>query len=256
MLEYATCRSRVALDLFSMAAQVFVFFHLARMLDAGAIPALKDYPGGYFPFVLIGIALAGFQSAALESFACSISREQGAGTLETIEISPTSLLTVVLCGLLWTSVAVLARLGVYLAAGLALFPNEFSRINPGSAAVVLFLTMSSLSGLGLVSAGMVLVLKRADPVGYAFNGLTRLLSGVYFPAALLPAWLKGLSFMLPLTYSLEAMRKAVLNGAGIQNLGLEISFLAGFSALMLPLGLAVFTISLKTARKTGALAFQ
>lgn len=40
------------------------------------------------------------------------------------------------------------------------------------------------------------------------------LGGVYFPVQLLPSWLGQIAQWLPLTFALEALRQAVLQGAG------------------------------------------
>lgn len=255
LLESMSYKTQWALDAASMIAQMFIFFYVARLLNGQDIPALRQYTGGYFPYVLTGIALAGFQSAALESFAKAIYREQGSGTLEAVLLSPTSLQSVVLYSLFWTSLFTCARLAVFLAAGFFLFHAPLGQINLFGAVTTLLLTLSALSGLGMISAGLVLLLKRADPLGTALSGLSRLISGVYFPAALLPAWIKGLSLFLPLTYGLEALRKSVLQGSGWALFGREWLVLMIFTAVLLPAGLAFFSWTLKKAKKDGSLAF-
>lgn len=254
--EYLSYKTPIALDAISILAQVFLFFFLARLVNTGSIPQLADSPGGYFPFALTGIALASWQAAAMESFAKAIGREQGAGTLEAISLSPTSLRTVVMSSLFWTSFAVLARLAVFLGIGFLFFGAPLQSMNLGSALLTLALSLAALSGLGLISAGLILTLKRSDPLGYALNGLSRLFSGVYFPAAMLPGFLKTVSVFLPLTCTLEAMRKSVLEGAGPEVLMKEWAMLAAFAAVLLPAGFWFFSFSLKKARKACSLAFS
>lgn len=255
LLESMSYKTQWALDAASIIAQTFVFFYVAKLLSGQVIPSLQHYQGGYFSFVLIGIALAGFQAAALESFAKAIYREQGSGTLEAVLLSPTSLQSVVLYSLFWTTLFIFLRLIFFLTLGFVFFNAEFGKINFLSAALVLFLTLASLSGLGLVSAALILVLKRADPLGYVLNGLSRLISGVYFPLAVLPAWIQSLSLALPLTYSLHAMRKAVLENAGVTDIAPELGALLGFTLVLAPLGWFCFGKALEKSRRDGTLTF-
>lgn len=255
ILENLTFKTQFFMDAASVLAQALIFFYIAKLLNQGDVPALQAYEGGFFSFVLIGIILAGCHSAALESFAKAIYREQGAGTLETILISPTSLHSVVLYSLLWTSIFIALRLIVFLAAGYLFFGAEFEQVNFISAAVTLVLTLSSLSGFGLISAGLVLLLKRADPLAFTLTGISRLISGVYFPLALLPGWAQAFSSVLPLTYSLQAMRKAVLEGASVGEIAPELGALCIFTALLIPAGWFFFGGSVEKSKKDGTLTF-
>ncbi len=253
LIENLSYKTQFVFDAAATLTQIFIFFYIAKLVTQSELPALEAYRGGFFSFVLLGITLAAYHSAALETFARGIYREQGAGTLEAIVLSPTSLQTVVLSGSLWSSLFITLRLFIYLSIGFIFFQAEFSKINFFSAAVTLFLSLLSLSGLGMISAGLVLILKRADPLSYLLNGLSRLISGVYFPASLLPAGVKFLSLLLPLTYSLEAMRKSVLLGAGPETLWREWLMLGVFSVLFIPAGVVFFHSALNKVRRDGTL---
>lgn len=255
ILENMTFKTQLILDAASVFAQAVVFFYIAKLLSGGEISALQAYEGGFFSFVLIGIILAGCHSAALESFSKAIYREQGAGTLEMILISPTSLHSVILYSLFWTSIFIFVRLTLFLTVGYLLFSAEFEKINFLSAALTLLLTLAPVSGLGLISAGLVLLLKRADPLSYALGGISRLISGVYFPHSLLPGWVQTLSYGLPLTYSLQAMRKAVLEGASIGEIAPELGVLMVFTAVLVPAGWFFFGRAVDKSKKDGTLTF-
>jgi ABC-2 type transport system permease protein len=59
---------------------------------------------------------------------------------------------------------------------------------------------------------------------------------------------------LPVTYALDGIRKSLLNGARIPDLLPEIGALLLFIALLLPLGLASFSLAVRKAREEGSLA--
>ncbi|OGQ44635.1 MAG: hypothetical protein A3H42_06380 [Deltaproteobacteria bacterium RIFCSPLOWO2_02_FULL_46_8] len=236
-----------------MFANIFTFFFVAKVVG-NASPLLQAY-GSYFPFVLIGIAFAGFQSIALNSFASAVQKEQGAGTLEAILITPTRLGTVIFSGALWDLGFATLKVLAYLLIGGLFLGVDLSHINVVAALVILVLMVMSLAGLGLFSAGFALVLKRGDPVNYFFNGISRFLSGVYFPVSILPLWVQKFSLFIPLTYSLEAVRMALLEGKNIFALQQEIACLLLFSVLFLPSGLLFFGWAVKRSKKTGSLGF-
>src|SRR6516164_3919574 len=68
-----------------------------------------------------------------------------------------------------------------------------------------------LLSLGLILTGAVLNLPRYGMfLSEAVAGTLYLLSGVVFPIDVLPAWLRPVSLILPTTYWMEGMRRALL----------------------------------------------
>lgn len=78
-----------------------------------------------------------------------------------------------------------------------------------------------------------------------------LLGGAYFPTDLLPAPLRIVGDLLPFTWGLDLMRSALL--AGEFEAG-RLALLYVVSGVMLPLALAVFSLALRRARRSGSLA--
>ena len=99
-----------------------------------------------------------------------------------------------------------------------------------------------------------MVFKRGDPINLLIDSLSILLGGVYYPVAVLPSWLQFLAKMLPITYSLEAMRWAILLGDSLTALGREVAALIAFSGAMLPLSLLAFRYAVRQAKRDGSLA--
>lgn len=71
---------------------------------------------------------------------------------------------------------------------------------------------------------------------------------------MLPAWLRPLAYLLPLTYSLQAMRRALLIGDSLAALAREVVILIAFAAVLLPLSLLAFRYAVRRARVDGSLA--
>lgn len=236
--------------LFSSAS----FYFVAQLLGEAALPQLAAYDGDYFSFVLIGIAFLGYQGVALYTFSGVIRSAQTAGTLEAVLVTPTRLPTILVSSSLWSFAMASIRVLVYLLAGVVIFGVDLGQANVLAGLVVLALTVLTLSGIGIISASFIVVFKRGSPVNFVIGSLSSLLSGVYYPVGVLPEWLQALARLFPLTYSLEAMRRALLGGATLTDLAPEIGALMAFSLLLLPLSLLTFRHAVRQAKRDGSLA--
>ncbi|HYB59789.1 MAG TPA: ABC transporter permease [Candidatus Acidoferrales bacterium] len=68
-----------------------------------------------------------------------------------------------------------------------------------------------------------------------------LLSGVFWPIQAIPTWLRPVSYLLPPTYAVEAVRSVILRGWGLDKIYPDIAALVIFAAVFLTLA----TISLR-----------
>jgi ABC-2 type transport system permease protein len=89
---------------------------------------------------------------------------------------------------------------------------DLATIQWGWLAVYFPLGMICLLALGIVLAGVALVIARnGGAIGEVTAGSLLLFSGAYFPVDILPPVLQQISLVMPITYWLEGMRRA-LNG--------------------------------------------
>ena len=253
-LARASYRFAFILQLLGILFSISIFFFIASVFGPSAAPLLKDYGGRYFPFVLIGLAFSGYLHVALSSFSSAIRQGQITGTLEAILVSPTKLITILLCSGLWNFLFTSLRVILYLVLGALVFGVDFSRANIPAALLVQFLTILSFASLGIISASFVIVFKKGDPLAMALGSASALLGGVYYPIGVLPSLLQNISSFLPITYSLRAMRLALLQGYSIPALIREIAVLSLFAAVLCPLSAWIFKIAVRRAKKAGSLA--
>lgn len=233
---------------------LLVFYFLSELIGPSAEPYLEQYGGDYFSFVLIGLAFAGYFGVGLRGFASNLREAQITGTLEAMLMTPTRLSTVILASGIYDYGFVTFQVLVYLILGVVLFNVSFTGANWLAAAVVLVLTIVVMSAIGIVAASFIMVLKRGDPVTWLFNSLGLLLGGVYYPVQLMPPWLQALSRLLPITYALDAMRRAVLDSASFRELAPDLLALVLFCVVLVPLSLLTFRYAVHRARVDGSLA--
>jgi ABC-2 type transport system permease protein len=120
--------------------------------------------------------------------------------------------------------------------------------------VVLALSVVTFSAVGIISASVILVAKRGDPVAWALNVLLTLLGGVYYPVEILPVYLQRIAEFLPVTYALRAMRLALLQGFSLSALAREVAILFAFAVVLVPLSLLTFQFAVNLAKREGSLA--
>jgi ABC-2 type transport system permease protein len=238
--------------LLSLAGIIFstaIFYFLGKIVDPSMV---ADEAVDYFSFALVGMAFAMYLRTGLGSFAEAIREEQMMGTLEAMLATPTSLTTIILSSSIWrflfTSVSVVA----FLVVG-AFFGISYAGANILAALIILVLTIVAYSALGIISASFIMVFKRGDPINWVVSSLSVLVGGVFFPIAVLPDWLQAISRILPITYSLQGMRKALLLSAGFSDLWGDILGLIIISIVLIPVSLALFRLSVNHARKIGSL---
>jgi ABC-2 type transport system permease protein len=239
----------------SVLFSLVTFYFLGHMVPGSTTGYLAKYGGGsYFPFVLVGLALAGFQGVALTSISSAIQYGMYTGTLEAMLITPTSLSTIVFSSVLYPFTSSLLNILLYLFFGAVLFGFSLAKANLLSAAVMLVLTLLAHLPLGIFSASFLLVFKRGDPITSLVGSFSALLGGVYFPLAVLPGWLQTVSLFLPFTHALEGLRQAVLNGRSLADLTTQVAVLSIFAIILLPLSLVVFAYAIHQAKRLGTLS--
>lgn len=240
---------------FSLVGILFscsTFFFLSKLFAGQQAATLVPYGGEYFPFALVGIAFYSFLGVGLSSLAESISRAQTTGTLEALLVTPTGVTTIIFSSTLFSFLFAAVRVVVYFLFGL-FFGVRLGQANLPVALLVLALSTACFSAMGMISAAFVMVFKRGNPAGWVFGGVSTLFGGVLFPVAVLPEALRPIAKFLPITHALEAMRLAMLKGAGLSQLAGELQALALFAGVLAPAGVFAFSIAIRRAKRTGSL---
>ncbi len=229
-------------------------YFLARLLGRGSLPFLEPYGGDYFAFVLIGVAFGGYLRVAVDSFASCVREAQTLGTLEALLVTQTSVTEIVLFSSLYSFAVTSLRVAVFALVGVLLLGLDLGKANVPAAFCVLVLTIIAFSMIGILSASFIMVFKRGNPVSWLFISLSWLVGGVLYPVAVLPDWLQKVAHALPLTYALEGMRMALLQGYGLRQLSGSVGPLLVFAAVGLPLSLLAFSSAVRRAKVHGSLA--
>ncbi|MFC1460892.1 ABC transporter permease [Verrucomicrobiota bacterium] len=232
---------------------VFSFYFIGKLVGGRGAESLSKYGVGYFPFAMIGVAFTQYLMVALRSFANTIRRSQMAGCLEAMLSTRTRPGTVIAMSSLYSFVMkTIHILLVFTIAGLFL-GVEYRQANILTALVIVVLTILTFSSLGIFSAAVIVVLKKGDPIEWVFGSLCSLLGGALFPISIMPPWMQMISKVLPITYSLDAMRLAVFQGYTVPMVWKDLAILGGMAVILLPASIWSFSKAVDKGRRDGSL---
>jgi ABC-2 type transport system permease protein len=232
------------------------FFFIGKLIHPHSPQVLIEYGGEYFPFVIIGLAYSRYLGIGLSSLGGLLREEQLQGTLEYLLTTPAGFFKISAGLVSWEFIWASAEVILYILFGVFVFGFDMGNANFLSAFFVFLLSLAALFSLGVMSAAFTLLFKDADAFDWVLGGLMRFACGVYFPAAMLPAWLYKVSLFLPVTYALDGLRQAIILGKSVADLAGILLMLLGFSLLLWPLAIAVFAFSIRRLKVTGTLGFR
>lgn len=253
---YWTYKFWVVFDVIDIAVLVATYYFVAQIITPAHLVAEGYSSGDYFTFAMLGIAFSQYVQNSVHGLTEGVRDEQWTGTIETI-LSATNyktyLLGASLFRFLYGTVILVGALGLGLLIGgkVILTPSTVF-----TGALFAILLVSGHLAIGAMSAGIVVMIKRGDPIAWGFTWLTQLVSGVFYPLGLLPWYLKWVGFALPLTYSLDGIRRTFMNGETIFSsavLQTDLVALIIFIIVMVPLSLQVFAWAYRRSQRQGTL---
>jgi len=250
----ASYRLAFVLDIGSIFFKAATFYFVAQLIGSSAAGHLEEFGGEYFPFVLVGIAFASYQTVGLNSFAQSLRQEQFMGTLESVLCAPVRLPMFLAGSALWDFFYATMEVLIYFMVAFFAFGLMFSQAALLPALVAALLTLTAFMGLGVLSAAFILRFKRGNPVAWIIASAGELFGGVYFPVSILPKNMRAVSEWIPMTHSLSALRKTLLNGADFAAVSHELIFLSVFTLAVWPLGVFAFQLALRHSKADGSLS--
>ncbi len=254
---YWTYRFWVIFDIIDIVILVATYYFVAQIITPDRLVIEGYTTGDYFTFAMLGIAFSQYVQNSVHGLTEGIRDEQWTGTIETILSSATNYKTYLLGAsgfrFLYGTIILIGALtlGLLIGGRVILTPNTLL-----TGAIFAALLVSGHLAIGAMSAGIVIMIKRGDPIAWGFTWLTQLVSGVFYPLGLLPWYLKWLGFALPLTYSLDGIRRTFMNGETIFTslvIQTDLIALVVFIVVMIPLSLRVFAWAYHRAQRQGTL---
>ncbi len=249
-------RLSFVLSILGLFVSATLWYFMARFIGGVSNPQrLSEQLGGldYYSYALVGLMVSRFIDVALHSYGSQIRTEQTTGTLEAMLVTPTRLGHIVLGASAWSYTFALLQAGLYLFFGVLVFGV---RLNLGSvlgAVAAVAFSVLALSGIGILSAAFVLYFKRGNPIDFVISTTALLFGNLIIPLRALPDSIAWISKVIPVTYAVDAVRGALLQGRNLRDLAPHLLILALFAAVLVPVGLLGARLAVRRAKREGSL---
>jgi ABC-2 type transport system permease protein len=257
-LEFRALRyypSNLILSVVQQLVQGSTWYFIARFVSGAADKTVAQYGGSYVAYVVIGVVFYQAGSAALKGPFEAINTAFWEKRLEGYHLAPRGVWAHVLGYSLWKwgyatalQLLVLATIVTVGGVGMSL------EVRAGAALLAYLLFVVAVFGIGLIGASLFFLLEvkqGQEPIGWLVTYAVQITSGVYIPIATLPFWLKGVSYLLPHTYALKAIRGALLPGDN--PIGADLAILVGFVVVTTTLGVLSLNRAIRLAESEGGI---
>jgi ABC-2 type transport system permease protein len=240
---------------------VWLVYSIAESLSVSYIGLGMEYIGGnqvdgtfLVLYLVIGTLVWRYLSSIFYWITDLISIERWEGTIEYTLMAPIRRITHVAGQTVFAVIYSMFFTGIILAVTVVLFNIDMTTANLWGGTVMLLVGSLSFVGVGVMGSVLPLLFpERGAQMTHVIIALLLLVSGVYYPIEVLPEALQKLSVISPATYVLQGTRQALLEGTPTTQLWPYIwpTFLMGLIAI--PLGLYVFNLAERYAKRTGKL---
>ena len=223
---------------------------------AGAVTKTKVNSDFFIMYLLIGTSVWSYLSVTFDGVTDIINMERWEGTIEYTFMAPISRFThligscwyAVVHGLLFTFIQLIV-VGLF-------FHLDLSHANYWTAIFMMLIGSISFIGFGIGAAVLpLLYTEKGMQMSFIVRAILLLISGVYYPIEVLPLWMQPLARISPATYVLDGLRAGLQYDKPIWSPEIWSYtwplILTG--VISIPLGVYIFGIAERYAKKTGRL---
>ena len=238
---------------------VLISDHLSRELITSQMTIDPDFllypiavnvetivPGGgsSFDFVAPGFIAMNVMMSGLTALGAALARERESGTLAGVLMAPIARTAIILGKTISFTLRNLFQGAITITMAILIFGITI-RGSPLLIAGILIIGTISFLGLGIVATALTREQESAQLILGLLQFPMMFLSGVLFPVEQMPSFLQSVSKVLPLTYAVDALRKVMILGAGIDAVILSIIILIVLGVVTMILGVPLFDRAVK-----------
>ena len=251
-LTFTSDRMNVVISLAGLVALLVPVYLVGRSLQPVVAQSIANEGEVYFGFLIAGLAMMQLVGMSIRALPNAISSGIGSGTLEALFATPAPL-PALLAGMMGYGLIWAAFRAIVLVIGMAVLGGPLSIDGIPLAAAILLLTVLAHLPIGVLMAAAVLVFRVTGPLVPALLGVFSLLGGVYYSTTVVPAVVRPLTSLVPLTYGLRAFRQTLLSGEPLRAVAGDVAMLVVFIVVLAALSAVTLAGALRYARRTGTL---
>jgi len=256
VIRYVSLGGLIAFNLAVPLFFVFTSWVISTFMPQTAFFPSTTGTGDYMSYLAIGFAFTGFIFSAAFGGSNAIRGEQEHGTAELVFVTPANKIAWLLGKMMGQLIFGVINFSIVLFLGFIIY-GFHPEVQPNIPVAILsiLLTVIAMTSFGFVFAGVCFLAKRSEELSQVLWPMLTFFCGLAFPIGILPEWGKTIAYMIPLTWGIDATRKALLLGAGISDTSvlIAIGILSALTVALLPIGALLFSKLEKAAKKTGTL---
>jgi ABC-2 type transport system permease protein len=231
----------------------WLVYSLAAALAVAFIGVAQDDPV-LLQTLIIGAIFWNFLSIVFGFIGETVTWERWEGTLEYTFMAPVRRYTQLIGSTFFAVAYAVIQMVIILAVMLLFFDVRFTGGNWVTAGVFLALGSVSFVGVGMMAAILpLLYVERGDQMVFVIQSIILLFSGVYYSSDILPDWMQFVGQFSPGTYVLDGIRGGLIHGKPVTDLLNDVWPLVVMGVVLIPLGVYVFGIAERYAKRTGKL---
>ncbi|HVB62716.1 MAG: ABC transporter permease [Ktedonobacteraceae bacterium] len=207
-------------------------------------------------YLLIGTSVWTYLSVSFDGVTDIINMERWEGTIEHTFMAPISRFTHMIGSCSYAIVHGMLFTFLQLIVVAAFFHLSLGQANYLTAFFMLVIGSVSFIGFGIAAAVLpLLYTEKGMQMSFIVRSVLLLVSGVYYPISVLPAWMQPLARISPATYVLDGLRAAILRDQVIWSPEIWSYTwpLIITGVVSVPLGVFIFHLAERYAKRTGKL---
>jgi ABC-2 type transport system permease protein len=237
---------------------IFNLFYLVlfgAMFGEATPSPIQPYGGNFISYLLVGSIGWGFLWGVISTTSLSLRTEMMMGTLESILLTRTKLITVIIGYAIFGCLFGLLSMLILLVVGALCF-GIVALSNANIYTLIMFLlSVLLMTGFGILFGGLTIWAKNIGQTVPLIQNVAMFFCGVYFPITVLPEGLRSFAYYVPFYYSIEGLRKSLMPNASHTEIMGYVWVLAILAIAFLLVGLYTLNRGLLKAKKDGSLAF-
>src|ERR1700730_123196 len=194
-------------DQIASLTPIFTYYFIAKVVRTSSV----DVGGDYYTFIIIGLITNRLLAGGLLGLGDELELTVQEGRFESLLTQPVPWRALPFGLVQWGFVC--RAVNPVVIAGLAVGLGADFRVKGAPEAVlIIILGTFATMAIGNLAAGVKLLAKRTDPIITFYQVAVFVFAGVAYPIQLLPRALQIVSYAIPETYVIAALRKLLLPG--------------------------------------------
>jgi ABC-2 type transport system permease protein len=245
---YLSYRTALVSQFLGPLFAVTLFYYLSHEL----VRRTFHTPGGYFGFVVVGLAIIQMLTISLGVLPTTARQELVSGTIERFLVSPHGPMSGLFGTMLFPMLNAMFTAAFTLGLAALIFGLPLATTAVLAIPVAVLGTLAFLP-FACILVAMVMVFKQVTAASaFIVAGIT-LVGGLYFPVALLPGGIRWMSEVQPFTPAADLMRHLLVGTTLAYPAWVDLIKLAAFAVLLLPLGLLLLRAAIRYGQRIGTI---